>query len=291
MKNKLYSEYQALVEDSLEAVFKTPKKEYEVLFDAMRYSVLGGGKRLRGVLMLECGRICGLCTEQMLPFACAIEMIHASTLIHDDLPCMDDDDYRRGKLSCHKKFGEDVALLAGDALYAYALHTLLLQVKKHNYIGEVCDALTVFTGLCGADGVFGGQILDKRYEREMCSLEQLLQLHGLKTGALFSACVRIPCILSRADATTEKALRTYMGKLGLAFQVKDDLLDVEGSFETLGKAVGADESKSTFISVLGLERSKEYLINLVDAAKNSVADLLENELLLWICDFVMNRNL
>lgn len=291
MKNEQYTELQMAVEQGLERIFEPHASEYKVLFDAMSYSVLGGGKRLRGVLMLECGRLCGLSQEQVLPFACAIEMIHASTLIHDDLPSMDDDDYRRGKLACHKAFGEDVALLAGDALYAYALHRLLLQVRNFDYVGQVTDALAVFTSLCGADGVFAGQILDKKYEKEACSLEQLLQLHSLKTGALFSSCARIPCILSRADAATEKALRTYMSKLGLAFQVKDDLLDVEGNFDTLGKAIGADLQKSTFVTLLGVEKSREYLENLVSEAKTAVALLPENDLLLWICDFVMNRSL
>lgn len=287
--NEQYKQYMTMVESALEKVFEVPNSEYGVLFDAMRYSVLGGGKRLRGVLMLECGRLCGLSVEQMMPFATAIEMIHASTLIHDDLPCMDNDDYRRGKPACHKKFGEDIALLAGDALYAYALHTLLVQSKDKEYVGELCDALAVFTGLCGADGVFGGQILDKRFETEECSFDQLLQLHGLKTGALFSACARIPCILSRADVVTEKALRTYISKLGLAFQVKDDLLDVEGSFETLGKATGADQQKSTFISILGVEESKQYLKRLIEEAELSIENIGDSELLCWVSNFVMNR--
>ena len=287
--NEQYKQYMTMVESALKKIFEVPNSEYGVLFDAMRYSVLGGGKRLRGVLMLECGRLCGLSVEQMMPFATAIEMIHASTLIHDDLPCMDDDDYRRGKPACHKKFGEDIALLAGDALYAYALHTLLIQSKDKEYVGELCDALAVFTGLCGADGVFGGQILDKRFETEECSFDQLLQLHGLKTGALFSACARIPCILSRADVVTEKALRTYISKLGLAFQVKDDLLDVEGSFETLGKATGADQQKSTFISILGVEESKQYLKRLIEEAGLSIENIGDSELLCWISNFVMNR--
>lgn len=287
--NEQYKQYMTMVESALEKIFEVPDSEYGVLFDAMRYSVLGGGKRLRGVLMLECGRLCGLSVEQMMPFATAIEMIHASTLIHDDLPCMDDDDYRRGNPACHKKFGEDIALLAGDSLYAYALHTLLVQSKDKEYVGELFDALAVFTGLCGADGVFGGQILDKRFETEECSFEQLLQLHGLKTGALFSACARIPCILSRADVATEKALRTYISKLGLAFQVKDDLLDVEGSFETLGKATGADQQKSTFISILGVEESKQYLKRLIEEAELSIENIGDGELLCWISNFVMNR--
>ncbi|MBQ6946920.1 MAG: polyprenyl synthetase family protein [Clostridia bacterium] len=290
MKNKFYIETQLAVETELENLFKLPPKEYGVLFDAMSYSVLGGGKRLRGVMMLECGRLCGLSREEILPFACAIEIIHSSTLIHDDLPCMDNDDFRRGKPACHKAFGEDVALLAGDALYAYALHRLLMDVGKFEYAGNITDAIAVFTSLCGADGVFGGQILDKRFETEPCNFEQLLQLHSLKTGALFLSCARIPCILSRADAKTEKALRTYMSKLGLAFQVKDDLLDLEGSFDTLGKAIGADSEKSTFVTLLGAEESKNYLKKLVLEAREAISVLPDNELLLWISEFVMNRN-
>ena len=291
MINTQYQQLQQIVEEGLEKQFCHRESLYGVLYDAMRYSVLGGGKRLRGVLMLECGRICGLTVEQTLPFACALEMIHASTLIHDDLPCMDNDDFRRGKPACHIAFGEDIALLAGDALYAYALQTLTAAIADKEYDGNVVAALTAITSLSGPDGVFGGQILDKRFEREECSFEELLQLHGLKTGALISACARIPCILSRATPDVETALMKYVKKLGLAFQVKDDLLDVEGNFAQLGKAICADEEKSTFISMLGVEKSKEYLYTLIADAVDAVKDIDDNALLLWICDFVMNREM
>lgn len=291
MKNERYLQLSSQIEAYLNQVMRSNETEYDILFDAMRYAVLNGGKRLRGVLMLEFGKICGLAEEQMLPFASAIEMIHASTLIHDDLPCMDDDDFRRGKPACHKKFGEDVALLAGDALYPLAISKTLIAVKEHEFPGKVMDAIVVLTSLAGADGVFGGQILDKKYETYRCTPEQLLQLHNLKTGALFSACARIPCVLSRVDAVTERAVQLYTKNLGLAFQVKDDLLDLEGSFETLGKATGADSNKSTFVSVYGADRSKTFLKDLVTKAKEAISDLPENDLLLWICDFVIDRNL
>ncbi len=291
MNNKRYSLLLAQMEQYLDQIMYSEAKEYGVLFDAMRYAVLNGGKRLRGVLMLEIGEKCGLSLQQMLPFAATIEMIHASTLIHDDLPCMDNDDYRRGKPACHKEYGEDVALLAGDALYPYAISIILSCAKKYNYPGEILDAILVLTSLAGADGVYGGQILDKKYENERCTPEQLLHLHALKTGALFSACARIPCILGRVDAQTERTVCVYTKNLGLAFQVKDDLLDVEGNFETLGKATGADVNKSTFISIYGNQRSKEILDQLITKAKDAISDLPQNELLMWICDFVMNRNL
>ncbi len=291
MKNKRYNELAAMVERALEGAFCAPETEYKEIYDAMSYSVLGGGKRIRAVLMLECGRLCGLEERQLLPFACGIEMIHASTLIHDDLPCMDDDDFRRGKPACHKAYGEDVALLAGDALYPYAIDFILKNSVDDQYAGSLTDALAALLSAAGADGVFAGQILDKKYESFVCKPEQLLQLHALKTGALFSVCARIPTILARADVETERALRVYMNKLGLAFQVKDDLLDIEGKFETLGKAVGADENKSTFISVFGVDYSKKYLATLIDEAKKAIEKIDGNELLLWICDFVMNRNL
>jgi len=291
MKNELYDSLALSVENALEAAFCVPQSDYKEIYDAMAYSVLGGGKRIRGVLMLECARICGLDRDHVMPFACAIEMIHASTLIHDDLPCMDNDDFRRGKPSCHKVFGEDVALLAGDALYAYAISYVLKNTNSTEYTGLLTDALSVLLSLAGADGVFGGQILDKKYEKNVCLPDQLLQLHALKTGALFSACGRIPAILSRVDVATEKALRIYMNKLGLAFQVKDDLLDLEGDFKTLGKATGVDENKSTFITVFGAEYSKEYLNALITDAKEAIRHIDGNDLLLWICDFVMNRNL
>lgn len=291
MKNERYAALAQTVENALTAAFDVPIRKYNELYEAMKYAVLGGGKRLRGVLMLECGRICGLSQAQMMPFVCAIEMIHASTLIHDDLPCMDDDDFRRGKPSCHKKFGEDVALLAGDALYSFALEYALSGAAKQSYDGQVTAALSALISLAGANGVFGGQILDKKYENELCSKDDLIELHMLKTGALFSACCRVPCLLAHADISTEKALRLYIKNLGLAFQVKDDLLDVEGNFETLGKAVGADCNKSTFISVFGLAESKKYLQTLVTDAKVAIDTLGDNELLLWIADFVVNRDI
>ena len=289
--NKQYAKLADLVETALKKSFCSVESDYKEIYEAMSYSVLAGGKRIRGVLMLECGRLCGLEMKQMLPFACAIEMIHASTLIHDDLPCMDNDDFRRGKPACHKAFGENVALLAGDALYPYAISHILKNASEDKYAGSLTDALSVLLSLSGPDGVFGGQILDKKYENFVCQKEQLLHLHTLKTGALFLACARIPVVLARADAETERALRIYINKLGLAFQVKDDLLDFEGDFATLGKAVGADENKSTFISVFGVEESKRYLTTLISEAKSSIKSIQDNELLLWICDFVMNRNL
>ena len=291
MKNEIYVQLARMVDCALEEAFIVAPSEYQELYDAMAYSVLNGGKRIRAVLMLECGRLCGLDDSLMLPFACGIEMIHASTLIHDDLPCMDNDDFRRGKPACHKKFGEDLALLAGDALYSYAIGHILKKADAEQCIGSLTDALAVLLSLAGPDGVFAGQILDKKYERFVCEGDQLLQLHALKTGALFSACARVPAILSRADNDLERALRIYMNKLGLAFQVKDDLLDIEGDFQVLGKAVGADVNKSTFITVFGEDYSRKYLAELVNEAKRAVMNIQGSDLLMWICDFVMNRNL
>ena len=291
MSNKYYDELVAMIENALSKAFVVPQQDYKELYEAMSYSVLGGGKRIRGVLMLECAKICGLPQKQILPFACAIEMIHASTLIHDDLPCMDNDDYRRGKPSSHIKYGEDIALLAGDALYAYAISYILRKSNADDFCGSLTDAISTLLSLAGADGVFAGQILDKKYEQSVCQPDQLLHLHALKTGALFSACAKIPLILSFADDNTTRALSIYMNKLGLAFQIKDDLLDFEGSFETLGKAVGSDTNKSTFITVFGADYSKEYLNKIIFEAKQAIAPLENNQLLMWICDFVMNREI
>ncbi len=290
MPNEQYKSLALKVEDALNVVFNVPKTNYSSLYDAMAYSVLGAGKRLRGVLLLECARICGVSVSNAMPFACALEMIHASTLIHDDLPCMDDDDFRRGKPSCHKEFGEDVALLAGDALYAFAVKTALLGCTDLDSDSAI-QAVAQLVSLGGPDGVFGGQILDKKYESDNCELNDLLELHSLKTGALFYACAKIPCLLGQTDYQTEKALSVYIRKLGVAFQVKDDILDVEGEFERLGKAIGADANKTTFVSLLGMTKSKEYLSKLINEAKEAISEIKNNELLLWICDFVMNRDL
>ena len=289
--NKEYLEKSEMISRALSDAFPDPAGfSYGVVYEAMRYATLNGGKRLRGVLMLAVGELCGLEEASMLPFACAIEMIHASTLIHDDLPCMDDDDFRRGQPSCHKKFGEDIALLAGDALYSYAFSYLCRKADRTCFTeAQILDVIQIFLHAGGADGVIGGQILDKMYEKRPCTKEQLLELHGRKTGALFSAISEVVCILAQPSPEEQKAVMLYMKRLGLAFQIKDDLLDETGDFTLLGKATHADQNKSTFVTLTGVDGSEKYLHETIGDAQNALSVFGDAALLLWIADFVENR--
>ena len=291
--NNEYIRLQKEINAALESLFASEGHVGDPLvYQAMAYATLNGGKRLRGVLCLSLGESLGIDNQAMMPFACALEMIHASTLIHDDLPCLDNDDFRRGKPACHKKFSEDTALLAGDALYSFALEHVCASADREMFSEkQILDCVTLLLHCSGAEGVIGGQILDKKFENTRCSSEELHRLHALKTGALFSVIAQMCCVLAIPAPSVQKALAVYMKNLGLAFQIKDDLLDVEGNFETLGKAVHADTQKSTFVSLFGVAGSKQELSQCIERAKQAASDLPDNQLAVWVCDFVMNRNL
>lgn len=229
----------------------------EVLQEAMEYSLMAGGKRLRPVLMLEFCRMCGGDFEKYYDIACTIEMIHTFSLIHDDLPCMDNDDYRRGKPSCHKAFPENIALLAGDAL-----NTLAFEVISDNALNGVIDPKTavmlisVLSKAVGVNGMIGGQVIDLESEGKDISLDTLNVLQENKTGALIeAACVMGVVLSGRLDMIGQAA--AYASALGRAFQIVDDILDVTSTFEELGKPIGSDseQNKITYVSLLGLDRS------------------------------------
>lgn len=248
-------EYQNAVEAHLDTYFNRdlPQKR---LFEAMRYSLLAGGKRIRPILVLEFCRICGGDWHKALPFAAAIEMVHTYSLIHDDLPCMDDDDYRRGRLTNHKVYGEAQAVLAGDALLTAAFETIT---------GADYDAATalqvvqILASSSGEKGMVGGQILDIEGENKVLSEEGVYTIHRLKTGALISAACRMGAAAGGADAAQMEAAKSYAESIGLAFQIRDDMLDVLGDAAKLGKATCADGNKNTFVSLYGLERCKELI--------------------------------
>lgn len=229
----------------------------EVLQEAMEYSLMAGGKRLRPVLMLEFCRMCGGDFEKYYDIACTIEMIHTFSLIHDDLPCMDNDDYRRGKPSCHKAFPENIALLAGDAL-----NTLAFEVISDNALNGVIDPkaavmlISVLSKAVGVNGMIGGQVIDLESEGKDISLDTLNVLQENKTGALIeAACVMGVVLSGRLDMIGQAA--AYASALGRAFQIVDDILDVTSTFEELGKPIGSDseQNKITYVSLLGLDRS------------------------------------
>lgn len=266
-----FEDYIKLIEQKLDEFI--PVKYPEEIWESMRYSVLAGGKRLRPMLCLEtCKVLSGSC-EQAIPTACAIEMLHTQSLIHDDLPCMDNDDYRRGKLTNHKKFGESTAVLAGDALLSFAPQIIIQKTPKTIAPEKVLRVLEEFAVNAGAEKLIAGQVVDIASEGKQIDKETLNFIHDNKTAALFKLSVRTGAILGNADEKTIGALTLFAEKLGLAFQIMDDILDVTSTLEELGKTPGKDaqEGKVTYISFYGIEESKKQAASLCKAA----CDILE----------------
>jgi len=228
----------------------------EGLVDAMRYSLLAGGKRIRPVLCLATCEGLGHDPVEMLPTAAALELIHTYSLIHDDLPSMDDDDLRRGRPTCHRAFGEDAAILAGDALFAEAIR--LVAERQPGGAATRVGIIAELAAASGVNGMVGGQFLDLR-DHGRGSADALRQVHLLKTGRLIASAVRCALTYAKPDPTVDAALRSFAVELGLLFQIVDDILDVAGDEDELGKAVGADErrGKVTYVSFYGLERARE----------------------------------
>ncbi len=240
----------------------------DVVSQAMKYSVRNGGKRIRPMLVLEFCNACGADYKKALPLACAVEMIHTYSLIHDDLPCMDDDDYRRGKPSCHIAFGEANALLAGDALLTLAFETAL---KADLPAESVLKATKELAKAAGILGMVGGQVLDLQNENKSLTVADLEKIDDLKTGELIRVSCVMGCIAAGAYDKIEAA-EAYAKGIGLAFQIVDDILDVTSDAETLGKPIGSDEEnqKSTYVSLLGIEKSKEIAAELTQKAKSAL---------------------
>lgn len=244
------------------------------LFEAMRYSLLAGGKRLRPVLALAACAAVGGAPEDALSFACALEMIHTYSLIHDDLPCMDDDDLRRGRPTNHVIYGDAIATLAGDGLLTDAFKVLASSELPRGSApaSVIVQTIAELASAAGSDGMVGGQVIDLLGEGRALTLDELECMHRKKTGALFGAAV---CCGARLGGATEiqlQAMREYAQALGLAFQVADDLLDVEASTESVGKRTGKDgaRGKATYPSLLGIERSRELARELADKARRSL---------------------
>ncbi len=263
--------YRKLTEAALEKALSSPNERYyPSIFKAVRYSAMSGGKRLRPALIMEFCRMCGGTPEQAAPFAAALEMVHTYSLIHDDLPCMDDDDLRRGKPTNHKVFGEATAVLAGDALLNRAFETILDPQNTKGLPAEtVLRAAERLAKASGMDGMIGGQILDMESEGRQISQETLMLLQRLKTGCLIQVAAVMGCIVAgRSDPETLGAAERYADHLGLAFQIEDDLLDIEGDITKFGKPIGSDveNSKVTFPSLLGAARCHELVRELTDHA-------------------------
>lgn len=254
MKNKL-REYQSVIETYLERCFlgEEPQKE---LFEAMRYSLLAGGKRIRGALCLAFCELCGGTAAQAVEFAAALEMVHCYSLIHDDLPCMDNDDFRRGKPTNHRVYGEAKAVLAGDALLTAAFS----QLAKSDLSAErIVKAVRTLAYCSGELGMVGGQILDMDAEQRLCTVQDVYDIQSRKTGALICAACVLGVIAAGGTQQQEQAANDYAKSLGLAFQIKDDILDVIGDAEKLGKATGVDEKKNTFVKIFGIDRCEEMV--------------------------------
>ncbi len=243
---------------------------------AMAYSLQGGGKRIRPVLTLEFCRACGGDTRAAMPFACAVEMVHSYSLIHDDLPCMDNDDFRRGRPSCHVAFGEATALLAGDALLNLAIETILTRADQ-NLLSPSSSlrAAAILFGCSGTEGMIGGQVIDLANEGKPVSEQVLAQTHRLKTGALIKAACVMGAVAAEADEVCVRAAEAYAENLGLAFQIVDDILDVTGDAAVLGKKTGSDaaNNKTTYVTLYGLEASREMAAALTERAVESVRGL------------------
>ncbi len=255
---------------------------------AMKYSLTNGGKRLRPILVLEFCKMCGGDTEKAMDYACAVEYVHTYSLIHDDLPCMDNDDLRRGKPSCHKMYGEATALLAGDALLTHAFEI----ASTAEFDGaKNADAVSLLAQNSGVCGMIGGQVLDLKYEAASPSMSQLLTVHKLKTGAMISAACLLGCIAGDATESQVLAASKFAYYLGIAFQIKDDILDVTGDEEKLGKPVGSDKDneKTTYVDIVGLNKAQEDVEKLTQAAIESLSVFENNEFVSSLAEYLTRR--
>lgn len=286
-------EKSAQIDTALKSVLP-PRDSYpELIHEAMHYSIFAGGKRLRPALCIAAVEALGEDPKPLLPAACALEMVHTYSLIHDDLPAMDNDDYRRGKLTNHKIFGEGIAILAGDALLTQAFEVMAGLLKINVFQpADILLAIHELARASGSLGMVGGQTVDLDSEGKIVSPETLSYIHNHKTGALFKASLRMGALLYQADTGMKDALTMYADNFGLAFQITDDLLDVLGDEKKIGKPVGSDikNHKVTYPSLYGLERSKELALSAVETAISSLKDFPGNtEPLISMVRYLLNR--
>lgn len=288
------NEFSELINKDLFEYFDTYLEEYKVIFDSMRYSVENGGKRVRPLLTLLFCDACGGDVKKALPVAEAVEYIHTYSLIHDDLPCMDNDDFRRGKPSNHKVYGEAFALLAGDGLLTAAFERITDLHKAGLYSADVAvNAVYTLSHLAGSRGMIGGQVIDLINEDNAdADIDSLMLMDNLKTGALIEAACVMGCIVAEADETKKKAAAEFAKKIGLAFQIKDDILDVTGTLEKLGKMVGSDEQngKSTYVTLLGVDKCQELVDKLTEEAMSALEAFDDNEALKEYAEYLSKRD-
>lgn len=285
----MFDNYTVLIENKINQVLSDHGTEYDELLKAMHYSASAGGKRIRPKLLMEFMRISGGNPENALNFAVALEMIHTYSLIHDDLPCMDNDDMRRGKPSCHKAFGEATALLAGDALLTESFG---LAAKTENVPADrVVKALAQLSACAGVNGMIGGQVLDLKYENSKAPLDIVCELYRLKTGALLKAAATIGCILAGADEIKIDKACQIADKIGLSFQIRDDILDIIGDEKVLGKPIGSDckQNKSTYVSLVGIDKAQNDVISLTNEAVSLLSDFNDADELKLFAESMITR--
>lgn len=272
------SEYKTYIESFLNDWYtrfdSEPQKQ---LFEAMKYSLLAGGKRLRPILAFEFCALCGTDWKNAAPFAAAVEMIHTYSLIHDDLPCMDNDDFRRGRPTNHKVYGEAMAVLAGDALLTDAFS--VASTAKLRKPEDMSFAVSVLSECAGSLGMVGGQVLDIQSESRECTEEDVLAIQSRKTGALINAACVLGAVAAGGSQEQIKAAAGFAGALGLAFQIRDDMLDVIGTAEELGKGVGTDSAKNTFVRIYGIDQCEQLVQKYTDAAIDCLSVFSEHSYL------------
>ena len=283
--------------DFFETELKRELKELsypETIAKGMEYATLNGGKRLRPFLLFVTLELLNEDIKKGVKSAIALEMIHSYSLVHDDLPALDNDDYRRGKLTTHKVFGEAEGILIGDSLLTYAFYVLSQKNLELLSSKQIVNIISKTSEYSGINGMIGGQMIDIQSENKKIDLETLKYIHSHKTGKLIKLPIEIACIIANVEKDKKEVLEEYADLIGLAFQVKDDILDVEGTFEDLGKPVGSDVDlhKATYPSILGMEESKKILNNTVEKAKEIIKNKFGDEkgkILISLADFIKDR--
>ena len=261
-----------IVDEYLGQIIETKEVPQKIVYEAMNYSLLSGGKRLRPILLLSAYELFKDELKEAIPFACAMEMIHTYSLIHDDLPAMDNDDYRRGRLSNHKKFGEATAILAGDGLLNKAFEIGLAAAINLNNQNAI-KALKIIAGSSGTEGMIGGQVIDIDGEVKISTIEELKYMYSLKTGAIIKSSVTAGATLAGASQEEIKALEIYAEKIGIAFQIEDDILDITSTQEKLGKAIGSDaaNNKITYLTFKSIDEARKDVVDFTEEAIKSLS--------------------
>lgn len=281
-------QYRDFTEDYLKNIYKKFRTEPQTqLFDAMEYSLLAGGKRLRPVFAYEFCRMCGGQWQDAAPFAAAIEMIHTYSLIHDDLPCMDNDDFRRGRPTNHKVFGEGMAVLAGDALLTDAF--MIASMGKLPQPWTMADAISLMAEGAGSLGMVGGQVLDIMSQERELSEQEVLDIQSRKTGRLINIACCLGAMAGGASRNQFEAASQFASGLGLAFQIRDDMLDVIGTREEMGKGVGTDAEKNTFVRLYGLEKCETLVQQYTDYAISALEAFDDREFMITLAKSLTER--